>query len=69
MLSGKVRILSDLHLGHPGSLIGDVEDLRPLLEGMDTVVFNGDTCELAYAEWAERGEQWLEALRSLTNSP
>ena len=65
MLFGKVRVLSDLHLGHPGSLIGDVGQLRPLLEGIDTVVFNGDTCELTYAGWRERGAWWLDSLNSL----
>ena len=38
-----VRILSDLHLGHPAGRIAGVEVLRPLLEGAGTVVFNGDT--------------------------
>ncbi len=65
MLAGKVRILSDLHLGHPGSLIDDVEDLRPLLKGVDTVVFNGDTSELTYAGWTDRGRHWLEELKTL----
>lgn len=61
----KVRILSDLHLGHPASLVGDVEELRPLLEGVDTVVFNGDTCELDYGEWTEAGEEWVADLGKL----
>lgn len=41
-----IRILSDLHLGHPGSKITDVAQIRPLLEGAKTVLFNGDTFEL-----------------------
>ncbi len=44
-LSGPVRILSDLHWGHPVSLVRRVEQLRPLFEGAGTVVFNGDTVE------------------------
>ncbi|MEM7145140.1 MAG: metallophosphoesterase [Verrucomicrobiota bacterium] len=41
-----LRILSDLHLGHPGSRVGSAEALRPVLEGAKTVVFNGDTREM-----------------------
>ena len=33
-------------------MIGEVEELRPLLEGVDTVVVNGDTCELDNGHWA-----------------
>lgn len=65
MLAGRVRILSDLHLGHPASLIGAAAELRPLLEGVDTVVFNGDSCELAYAGWTERGQDLMDDLQSL----
>jgi predicted phosphodiesterase len=38
-----LRIVSDLHLGHHGSQIGRVDDLAPLLEGVRTLVCNGDT--------------------------
>ena len=41
-----IRILSDLHLGHPGSKVTDIAQIRPLLEGAKTVIFNGDTYEL-----------------------
>ena len=60
-----LRVVSDLHLGHPNSLIDSVELLRPLLDGARTVVFNGDTCELGCSEWRPRAEQLLEDLRML----
>ena len=46
MTEGPIHILSDLHLAHPGSRITEVAQLRPLLEGARTVLFNGDTFEL-----------------------
>lgn len=42
-----IRILSDLHLGHPASRIQEVEKLAPLFEGCEQVVFAGDV-------WQER---------------
>ena len=44
-LEEPIRILSDLHLAHPGSRIVDASQLGPLLEGVKTVIFNGDTTE------------------------
>jgi predicted phosphodiesterase len=43
-----IRILSDIHFGHPASCIERVEQLVPLYEGAKTIVFNGDTVELRY---------------------
>lgn len=60
-----VRVLSDLHLAHPASLIGRVGSLRPLLEGAKTVIFNGDTCELVSRGWREEGLLRLEQLKNL----
>lgn len=56
-VSGPVRILSDLHFGHPSSRIREVAMLRPLLEGSTKVVFNGDTCEQLYSGWSGEGER------------
>ena len=58
-------MVSDLHLGHPSALVGSVEWLRPLLAGARTVVFNGDTCELAHAPWRASAEELLGLLRNL----
>lgn len=41
-----IRILSDLHLAHPATKVKNVWQLQPLLAGMRTVVFNGDTVEM-----------------------
>jgi UDP-2,3-diacylglucosamine pyrophosphatase LpxH len=60
-----LRIVSDLHLGHPNSMFESVERLRPLIEGARTMVFNGDTCELAYQPWINRSQELLESLRGL----
>ena len=40
-----IRILSDIHFGHPGCRVQGVQGLRPLLEGAGTAIFNGDTFE------------------------
>ena len=46
----RVRIVSDLHIGHRASVIEDLAALRPLAEGVDVLVFNGDTLELKYGD-------------------
>lgn len=38
-----VLILSDLHLGHGGSVVGDISMLEPLLQDCQTLLLNGDT--------------------------
>lgn len=60
-----VRVLSDLHLGHPASRLDHVEALRPLISGAKTVIFNGDTCEQITDAWLPRAEEKLQQLRSL----
>ena len=58
-----VRILSDLHLAHPGCRIGSIDDLRPLFEGVrDRIILNGDTCEQRNNRFVEDGAAWLEQL-------
>ncbi len=65
MIRLPVRILSDLHLGHRASRITDVESLRPLLEGMGTVIFNGDTWEELAEPWRERSGRMLAELQRM----
>lgn len=60
-----VRILSDLHLGHKISRIADVSELRPLIAGAGTVIFNGDTWQELAAPFLKRSTVMLEALKSL----
>jgi predicted phosphodiesterase len=43
-------ILSDLHMGHRASRIKDPEQLAPLLSGIRSVVFNGDSAEMRHEE-------------------
>jgi exonuclease SbcD len=60
-----VRILSDLHLGHRVSRIERVESLRPLVAGVGTVVFNGDTWQELAEPFRERSEVMLGELHAL----
>lgn len=62
---GGLRILSDLHLGHSATLVTEVNLLTPLLEGVDTVVFNGDTCEQEASSWHNKGSQQQRELEAL----
>ncbi|MEP4079911.1 metallophosphoesterase [Haloferula sp.] len=60
-----VLILSDLHLGHTASKIESVEQLRPLIDGAGTVVFNGDTFQELATDFRERADGLLNDLRNL----
>lgn len=46
----KIRIVSDLHVGHRASVIDRVEALKTLAEGVDWLILNGDTLELKYGD-------------------
>ncbi len=45
MTTPLLRILSDLHLGDERSWLSGPAALTPLLEGVDALVLNGDTCD------------------------
>ena len=64
-MKGPVRILSDLHLGHPGSRIESAAQLAPLLEGVGTVVGNGDVWQELAHQFRERGMGLLEDWRGM----
>lgn len=64
-MKGSVRILSDLHLGHRVSRIDAARQLRPLLEGVDTVVFNGDTWQELALAFRGEGARLLEELKQM----
>jgi predicted phosphodiesterase len=64
-MKGPVRILSDLHLGHRVSRIAAARQLRPLLEGVDTVVFNGDTWQELALAFRGDGARLLEELKQM----
>jgi len=60
-----IRIISDLHLGYSGSLLTDAAQLRPLLDGVGTLVFNGDTAELRNEPRYPEGRRELLKLQEL----
>ena len=63
-----IRIFSDLHLGHPACRIDSVDQLRPLLDGAGTVVFNGDTIEMRHRKLIEEGRRHLAELSALAKA-
>lgn len=67
-MKSPVRILSDLHLGHAASKVGDVESLRPLIEGAGTVIFNGDTWQELARAYRTASERLLSELKLLCES-
>jgi len=58
-----IRILSDLHYGHPASYIKDFSALAPLVEGVNRLVVNGDATECRFTKEFEKGQANREALR------
>jgi UDP-2,3-diacylglucosamine pyrophosphatase LpxH len=60
-----VRILSDLHLGHRVSRIESAEQLRPLIAGAGTVIFNGDTWQELARLFFERSAEMLKDLKRI----
>jgi exonuclease SbcD len=65
MMRLPVRILSDLHLGHRASRIRNAEELRPLVSGAGTVVFNGDTWEELAGPWKQQSAEMLADLKRI----
>src|SRR3984957_7305668 len=61
-LEEPIRILSDIHFGHPASMVESPEQLLPLLSGVKTVVFNGDTVEMGLVEDRVQAQANLEAI-------
>jgi UDP-2,3-diacylglucosamine pyrophosphatase LpxH len=64
-MTSPVRILSDLHLGHRVSRIASVESLRPLIAGVGTVIFNGDTWQELANLFREKSAAMLEELKAI----
>ena len=63
-LAEPIRIISDLHFGHPASLVENAEALAPLFRDVGTVVFNGDTVEMRFLRGRVEGKRKSEALRA-----
>jgi predicted phosphodiesterase len=60
-----VRIISDLHLGHPGSRLAGVSQIEGVLDGAGTVIFNGDIVESRWEEERAHAARHLDAARDL----
>lgn len=60
-----LRIISDLHLGHRVSRITEISQLAPLLDGIGTLVVNGDVWQEISREFRDGSEQMLGELRAL----
>lgn len=60
-----IRVLSDLHFAHPASLVQNMRQIEPLLDGVETVIFNGDTVELRTKSLRSKSESYLEQIQSL----
>jgi len=58
-----IRILSDIHFGHPASIIERASQLGPLFRGAKTVIFNGDTVELRYLRGRRLGMRNARIIR------
>ncbi|HIN84426.1 MAG TPA: hypothetical protein EYM90_05965 [Phycisphaerales bacterium] len=62
----KTLILSDIHFCKRGSTVHSIEQLRPLWQGFDEVVFNGDTTELHCEKYTGLAKQANNRLKELT---
>ena len=51
---GLTRILSDLHYGDRASRLVSLGQLRPLLDGPDKIILNGDTLDTRHGPYPER---------------
>ncbi len=60
-----VVILSDLHLGHASSLVGEIDSLAGVWQGAGTVIFNGDTIDLDVDETKRETRKRISRLLQL----
>jgi predicted phosphodiesterase len=61
-------LLSDLHLGHRASRVKSPEQIAPLLDRFETIVFNGDTSEMRHANDRPLGRRLAAELARLCHS-
>lgn len=61
----RVRVISDLHLGHERCEVPDLSTLSPLLKGVDYLVVAGDLAETRVCDWQQQGLMQREAFREL----
>jgi len=58
----RLRVLSDLHLGHPASLVKDVQQLEPLLNDVNVLILAGDTWQPIFGAAFEQSKRMLDRL-------
>ncbi len=63
--TARVRVISDLHLAHERCEAPSVNELTPLLDGVDLLVVAGDLAEARESAWQQRGLSLREELRTL----
>ncbi|MDD5349137.1 MAG: hypothetical protein PHQ12_02890 [Chthoniobacteraceae bacterium] len=63
-----IRILSDLHFGYSSSRVKAAEQLAPLAEGAEEVLFNGDTVETRFPQERDRAREAVAALRNVCHT-
>lgn len=61
----RVRVVSDLHLGHERCEVPPFSRLESLLEGTDMLIVAGDMAETRVCPWQEQGMARREALRNM----
>jgi len=60
-----IRVLSDLHLGHPATRLKSARALQPVIEGCERVIFNGDSWEERSLSMSKEGEVQITALKKM----
>ena len=61
----RVRVISDLHLGHERCEIPSVTSIASICEGTDYLVIAGDLAETRRCAWQQRGMELREEFRAL----
>lgn len=67
MAGTPLRILSDLHLGHPASPLTRAEQVRPLWQGAEEVWLLGDTLETCSARLAPVSRRLFDEVSALAD--
>ena len=62
MAARLTRIFSDLHFGDRASRVDRLAQLRPLLDGVDALVLNGDSMDTRPCPWPEHTRECKAAL-------
>lgn len=61
----RVRIISDLHLGHKKAYFHNIPEVKFLLDGCDTLICLGDTAEARSGRYQEKGLALRQEFRDL----